>query len=301
MSRLRYTFETTLQSLWQSPGLSLVTVFTIGAALLVFGAYIAAIQNLEQLALTWGRAATVSAYIDDGVEETQWPSVIEKVRTLPGIKRATVLTPEEALAAFRARGPEAAALVEGIESDILPASVEIELMLEFAGVERVARVATELEALPEIAEVDYGQTEFERLAALVDLLRWIGLVAGVFVIAATAFIVSNTIRLTVFARSDEIEILSLVGATSRFVQAPFLLEGAIWGLAGGLSAALVLMLGDILVAPQLSHAMSDVLGGIELFFFTATLGGILVTAGVLLGVLGSFLAVARFLFSQSPT
>ncbi|MEO1175092.1 MAG: permease-like cell division protein FtsX, partial [Myxococcota bacterium] len=171
MFSLRYTFETAVQSLRQSPALSLVTVLTIGAALLVLGAYVAALQNLEELALRWGRTATVSAYIDDALDANQWPRLLQAARAFDGVRSAELLEPEHALEEFRARGPEAAALVEGIHSAILPASIEIELERDFAALERVRNVADGLMRLEGVNEVDYGQEEFERLGRLVELLR----------------------------------------------------------------------------------------------------------------------------------
>ncbi|MEM6532437.1 MAG: permease-like cell division protein FtsX [Myxococcota bacterium] len=295
MFRLRYTLETTAQSLRQAPALSLVTVVTIGAALLVLGAYVAALQNLERLALSWGRTATVSAYLDDSLTESAWADLVDAAGHVEGVRHAELLRPERALAEFRNRGPEAAALVEGIDSDILPASIEIDVTRNFASLDQVSHVALALEGLEGISEVDYGREEFERLAQLMEFLRWIGIAAGLFVVAATAFIISNTIRLTVFARRDEIQILSLVGATARLIRAPFLLEGAVWGLAGGITASLGLFAADIVVAPQLSSAVIQVLGGLEVVLFTPMTGIALIFAGVLLGVVGSSLAVRRFL------
>ncbi|MEM6733538.1 MAG: permease-like cell division protein FtsX, partial [Myxococcota bacterium] len=141
MFRLRYTVETTLAAVRESPGISLLTVVTIGAALLVLGGYVAGLQNLENLALTWGRSAALSAYLDDESSESEWQTALEQIRSLDEVEHATLLTPEEALAAFRAQGSEAAALVEGIQAQILPASIEIELKNSFADLTAVERVA----------------------------------------------------------------------------------------------------------------------------------------------------------------
>ncbi len=301
MLRLRYTLETTTAAVREAPGLSLLTVLTIGAALVVLGGYVSGLQNLENLALTWGRAATLSAYLDDHLDSERWAAIRDEMATLKEVERARLLTPERALEEFRAQGPEAAALVEGIEPGILPPSVEIDLRPTFADLGDVERVAGEVRAIAGVAEVDYGREEFERLQALLELLRMIGIIAGLFVVAATAFIISNTIRLTVFARRDEIRILSLVGATSGFIRAPFLLEGAIWGLGGGVVAASTLFFADAFVAPRVSEAVAEVLGGLEVSLFNPTIGLSVVGTGVVLGVLGSSLAVTRFLLDEEET
>ncbi|MEM6733753.1 MAG: hypothetical protein AAF658_19490, partial [Myxococcota bacterium] len=91
------------------------------------------------------------------------------------------------------------------------------------------------------------------------------------------------------------QILSLVGATDRFIRAPFLLEGAIWGLGGGMTAVIALVAADTLLAPRISLAVADILGGLEVSFFTPGVALAILCTGVILGVLGSSLAVSRFL------
>lgn len=298
MLRLRYTLETTFSAVREAPGLSLLTILTIGAALVVLGGYVAGLQNLEKLALTWGRAATISAYLDDGLAPEHWDAIRDTVADLDAVESARLLSPARALAEFRAQGPETAALVEGIEPGILPASVEVDLRPAFADLSDVERVSGAIRTIDGVAEVDYGREEFDRLQALLELLRIVGLVVGLFVVAATAFIISNTIRLTVFSRRDEIRILSLVGATRWFIRAPFLLEGAIWGLGGGVVAAGTLLLADLLLAPRISNAVAEVLGGLEVSFFSPLIGLSVAATGVVLGVLGSSLAVTRFLLDE---
>ena len=298
MVQLGYTIEAAAGSLRESPGLTLLTTATIGSALVVLGGYVAGVQNLERLALSWGRTTAVSAYLADGTDPEEWSALAESIEGVAGVESATVVAPGEAMERFRARGPEAAELIEGIPDDVLPASIEIDMASEFADLHQVASAAEMIARLPGVVEVDYGQDEFERLAALLEFLRIIGVAVGLMVVATTAFIISNTIRLTVFARRDEIQILSLVGATHRFVRAPFLMEGALWGLAGGLLAAGTLGLADRLAAPRITDAVANILGGMQIVLFTPASGSAVIATGVVLGVLGSSRAVRRFLIGS---
>ena len=293
--RLSYFIEKALASLRDAPGISLLTAATIGTALLVLGAYVASLQNLEGLALVWGRNATVSVYLSEQLPKTDWDAARQSLAEIDGVRRAILVTPVEALSRVRARGPEAAALVEGVTEEILPPTVEITLAPGFANLEEVARVAQLLQSADGVGEVDYGREEFERLQALLDLLRFGGMLAGLFIGLATAFIISNTIKLTVYARRDEIAILRLVGATDGFIRLPFLFEGALWGLGGGILGATMLWALDISLAPRISEAVANVLGGLEIHLFTIDIGLALLAAGTVLGVVGSALAVRRFL------
>ncbi|MBI3180170.1 MAG: ABC transporter permease [Deltaproteobacteria bacterium] len=295
MRRLLYFTGKALASVRASPGVSLLTAATISAALVLAGLYAMAVQNMEGLALVWGRTATLAAYVSDSTPRTDWQALRDRLGQLDAVERAVLVTPLEAIERFKARGPAAAALVDGLAEEVLPASIELHLRGGFADLAAVEALAARIRTVPGIADVDYGQQEFERLAALIDILRYGGLAAGLLVLIATAFIVANTIRLTVYTRRDEIAILRLVGATRWFVRTPFLIEGGLWGLAAGLLALALLALADWAVAPRITAAVADVVGGLDVHLYEASVAMGLVVAGVGLGVVGSALAVGRFL------
>jgi cell division transport system permease protein len=293
--RLPYFASKTATAIRAAPGLSLVTAGTIAAVLSLLGAYIMAVQNLERLTLVWGRSAAITAYVADTQKPEQWLALTSVVAQQTAVAKAELVTPVQALERFRSRGPEAAALVSGVLADILPATIEVELKGGFTDLTQVEAVAMAIGKVPGIAEVDYGREEFDRLTALLSVLRAGGLGAGILIALATAFIVANTIRLTVYARKDEIMILRLVGATAWFIRVPYLLEGALWGLTGGLGGALLLWLCDSLLAERLSLAVADVLGGLQVNLFALDVAVMIIAGGTALGVLGSALAVRRFL------
>jgi len=257
--------------------------------------YAMALQNLEKLTLVWGRTATVSAYLRDDLPEDAWQAARRQVAALPSVERATLVSPKQALERFRARGREAAALVTDVTEDALPAAIEVDLKTGFADLTAVEALAQSIAALPGISTVDYGQQEFERLQALLAVLRYGGIGLGLLILLATAFIVSNTIRLTVYARKDEISILLLVGATRWFVRLPFVIEGGLWGFFGGAFAVLLMWLSDFLFAERLSLAIADVVGSLNVSLFDPAIAVAVLIAGVGLGVCGSALAVGRFL------
>lgn len=295
ISRLAYFTEKAIGAMRQAPGVSFVTTTTIAAALVVLGLFVTAFTSLEGFARTWGRAARVSVYIADDVPEARWQDVRTRVSLLPGVADAQLVTPAQALERFRARGPEAQALVAGVSSDVLPAVVELTVTEDAGHLDSMARLAESARTIAGVSEVDYGREEFRRLQALVDALRYGGLLAGILVALATAFIVSNTIRLTVYARRTEIGVLRLVGATSWFIRAPFLIEGALWGAGGGALAGALLWLSDRMLATSLARTMGDLVEGLELTSWSPTLALGMLGAGTALGVLGSALAVRRFL------
>jgi len=300
MGRLLYFTRKALESIAESPGISALTSGSIAAALVVVGGFVVGLHNLEELAHLWGRNARVEAIIADGVPMSHWDGIRGAVASQPGVLGAELMTPEQALEQLRARGPETAALVEGVEPAALPASVLVRLGPGMETPSALEALAAELGHIEGVAEVDYGREELERLRNLLEVLRAFGIAVGLAIGLAAALIVSNTIRLTVFARRDEIAIQKLVGGTDAFVRLPFLLEGGVWGVLGGSIAALVLFTAHLALAGRLSASLADTLGGIELSLATPEVLVSLPLVGLGLGILGSALAVRRFLEVDTP-
>ena len=295
ISRSRYFLNQAKSSLRESIGVSLVTTATISVALLLLGLYIALLQNLENLTVGWGRVASVVVYLQDDLDDEITVKLQNEVGRNPLIESVMLVSSSEAIERFRARGPEAAALVDGVNPSVLPNTLELSLQGGFADLTALDKLAEQLQARPEIEAVDYGKDEFAQLERLIEFLRWIGTIMGVALALATAFIISNTIRLNVYARRDEISILGLVGATPWFIRVPFLIEGAAWGLAGGGLATGLLYGADTVMAAELSALVAESIGAISVTLYAPTTGFGLVAAGFCLGVSGSALAVRRFL------
>ncbi len=294
LGRFAYFVGRTASTLREAPGMSLLTSLTIAAALVVLGIFAVGLMAVDGFTAGWGRVATVTAYIADDVPADAWPGLQDAIAALPSVESATLVTPEEALEAFKSRGQEARALVDGVSTTLLPASIEVVLAQDAMALEAVRALADTVAGTTGIADVDYGQEDHARLSALARIIRIGGAAAALLVALATAFIVSSTIRLTVYARRAEIGILQLVGATNGFVRLPFLLEGAVWGACGGGAAATFLWLADRMVVRHLD--LGALLGvAMSVRLFVPELGASIFAAGILLGVSGAILAVRRFL------
>ena len=271
---------------------SLLTTCTIGAALLVVGMYVMALHNARSLALVWGRAARVSVVLADTVPKDQWETLRRRIQAIKPIRHANLVTPQEALERFKARGPSSAALVENAAADILPATVELDLDAnDLASVTQLART---LESLEGVAEINYGREQFDALQTVLRILTQGGIIAGLGLAFAVAFIISNIIRLTVFARRDEIAVLQLVGGAPWFIRTPFMIEGLVAGGLGGGLAAATLLLGERLLAPRLTLALSQTIDGLSVHLFNRGIAASLVLAGMSLGLTGGALAARRF-------
>ncbi|MDH3520215.1 MAG: ABC transporter permease [Myxococcales bacterium] len=291
-SRLGCFVRSAVRGIAASPVTSAVAVATIAITLVLVGAFALLVSNMEALLDEFGDALHVTAFLEEGLTDAARRELANVAGTVEGVESVRLVDKQEALERFRRGVGRGAALLEGLSENPLPASLEITLHPARRSAAGLDVVVHSLSGLPGIADLASGQDWVEGYLRAVALIRGIGVGLGAILALATLLIVANTIRLAVLSRRDEIEILSLVGASRAFVNAPFLIEGVLQGAAGGALAALLLFLMFRLVLPGFEFGLELVLGGLAPRFFSPleTLG--LVAAGAGLGLVGSGAALA---------
>ena len=279
----------------RSLGVTSLAILTIGVSLAVLATFALVVGNLRRVASELGDDVGLSAYLErEAVGSGR--AALPEVREWDGVARAWVLTSSQAMAGFKTQLGKEAVLLEGLPDDVIPPSLELRLVDRAWKADEVRVIAAQLEQLPGVEDVQFGQEDIERVTAILGIARGAAFVLGTALCFATVLIIYNTIRLTLYARRDEIEIMSLVGATASFVRAPFVLEGTIQGIIGGLAASAALFALDELMLVALERGLAYVRGsGVALELFPTWLGFVLVAAGAGLGLVGSLLAVGKFL------
>ncbi len=289
--RLRYFARTAVRGLLASPITSGVAVVTIAVSLILAGAFALLVRNMEELLDRFGSDLHLTAYLEESTSPAEQAELVRVAGTVEGVASVRLVSKQEALERFRSGARSNAALLEGLEENPLPASLEIELVAGERSAEGMRRVLAALDGLPGIADLSSGQDWVEGYLRAVALVRGVGIGLGAILGLATLLIVANTIRLAVLARRDELEILSLVGASRSFVQTPFLLEGLLEGaLAGSLALGFLFTLFRLWL-PGLEFGLELVLGGVTPRFFGAAEALTLVAGGGALGVFGSAFAL----------
>ncbi len=288
---LRVMFANALRGVRQASTTSLLAVFTIAVVLVLVGSASLLVANMTGILDDFGAELQLTAYLDGDLPEAELPALADRVADAPGVASVVLVTKQEALERFE-RIAGGGALLEGLEENPLPASLEIELLPEARTAEALATLRAALDGLPGVAELAHGEEWIEGYTRAVALIRgaaWgIGLVLGL----AALLIVANTIRLAFYARRDELDILALVGASRTFVRVPFLLEGTLQGMFGGLVALLIVFAGYELLLPQLRYGLELLVGRAELSFFSWSEALSLVASGAGLGLLGAMTALA---------
>jgi cell division transport system permease protein len=279
----------------QNVFVNVVTIGTISLALLIVSLFLLVFVNMESAAENWSERVQVTVYFDHEMTAQEQTALRGKITAIPGTAKIGYVSRDEALKRFknRLRGQET--LLEGVRPEVLPTSFEIALKRNSRDTQEVERYVTALKRIPGISEVQYGEEWVRRFNTFLNFMRMLGALLGSFLVVAVLFIVSNTIKLTIYARRDELEVMSLVGATRFFIKAPFLIEGIMQGGAGAL-IAIALLLG--LYEGFLHNAGSfltfnPTTSGLA-FLPLEYVGGILL-AGILLGFIGSFSSLKRFI------
>ncbi|WP_027717663.1 permease-like cell division protein FtsX [Desulfovirgula thermocuniculi] len=291
MRALKYYFREALLSIARNSWLSLAAVGTVTVSLFILGFSLLVVMNVNRLADYLESSVEVSIFLKDGLTGQQLQDLQNRIRALPGVVEVQFISKKQALEEMKKNLGPNRGLLEGLEEDNpLPDAFRVRTQRA----DQVAAVAKEAASLPGVEDVRYGQGVVERLVAVTRWVRLAGLASMALIGAAAVFLISTTIRLSVFSRQREIGIMKYLGATNWFVRFPFLLEGMMLGLAGSALAALLVHAGYAAVVRSVTGAMPfiPVVGQDQAFF---ALLGSLVALGLLVGAAGSLISIRRFL------
>jgi cell division transport system permease protein len=277
-------------SLWRSRLVNAVSIGTIAVSLFVLGAFLTVASGLSDLVSRWTEKVQVIVYLEDGTEERVRASLENRLREDPAVASVEHVSREQALARFREMFRDLSALPEDLGENPFPASLEVTLRAERQSAAEVERLARAFEGVPGVREIQYDLLWIERLATGVRLVRGVGAFLGGILVVAGVFTISNVIRLTIYAREDELDIMRLVGATRAYVKGPFVAEGILQGGLGGLVAAALLWV----ALGWLSRGLegSDLLGRAA-FSVPPGVAALLVAGGMAVGLAGSLISLAR--------
>jgi len=294
---LTYFIQEGARSVRNNKFISIVAVATIAFALMIFGAFLIVYSNVSRMTSGWVRQVEVTAYVRDGFDPDRVDEIKKILWRNPEISRVSFVSKKEALARFRSGHKSAAYLLDGLEGNPLPASFEIGLSSSAARSQEVVdRLVRKLSRIPDFEEVEYGKEWTRSLMTFLHVLRLIGLILGGLLGVAILFIIANTVRLTVYARRDELAVMRLIGATNNFIRGPFLMEGLFQGLIGAVLAVVALFGIYISWVPKLTHSAGALLmQEISISFLPVSMLFWIVAAGMALGLFGSLMSLGRFL------
>ena len=273
----------------------MVAIGTITLALLTFGIFIITVINLNQIFDDWGKRIQVIVYMDEDTSSEGIKKVKEKIINLTQTENIIYVSKERALITLKKSLHNQNGILDNLDDNPLPASFEIQLKEEYKNLQSVQAFVARVKGIDEVSDAEYGQEWLEKFSAFISMVKLVGVSIGCFLLLATIIIISNTIKLTIYSRREEIEIMKLVGATNFFIQTPFFLEGFIQGLSASLLSLGILFVSYKILISKIIIDYSLYLGYLDLIFLPQKLIIELILLGILLGLFGCAFSMGRFL------
>jgi len=290
---IRHSVREALLNLWRNRFMNLVASFTIAVSLLVLGLFLLLAHNLGGVVAAVGSQVTVSVYLRDDASEEQRSRLMESLRGLPEVDSIEYFTPQAALEKFQKLFPNMREVSSELEENPLPASVEIRVAEGHREPEALRRFTEEMKRLPGVEDADFDLPWVTRLREVVTMTRAAGISLGGVVGLAAILTIASVVRMTIYGRQQEIEIMRLVGATRTYIAAPFLLESSLLGiLGGGLSLGALYAIHRHLANSQASlvPVLRELLTA---SFLPQSSSALLLLLGLLAGALGGLLSLRR--------
>lgn len=290
-SSFGYFWKETFHSLFRNKFMAIASVLTVTLSMFILGVFLCAVLNINHMATYLESQVEMTVYLKDGLTTDQVMNVGKKMKAQPELKQISFKNKDQAFADFKKNLGDQQGILDAINGNPLPASYST----SFANPQALKNAAAIVAKYPEVDSVQYGQDIIEQLYKVAQVIRLGGIILIVFLAGAELFIISNTIRLTVFARRREIQIMKYVGATNGFIRWPFIFEGMVIGCIGSGIAAFILWEGYKVVLSELVSAGLVFIPMIPLWPFVGYLTAILLVAGIIIGILGSTISLRKYM------
>ena len=285
---LKYFFKEALKSMKRNGLMTLASISTVALSLFMLGVFLCGVINLNNMASSLENQVQLSIYLKDGLTTDQIMAVGKQIKAIPNLKHLEFVNKEQAMKEFKARLGDQQQLVNAL-GDVNPLPNSYVLTFDNpSDVKATAKLATTFQG------THYGQDIVEELFRITQVIRIGGIVLIAFLAAATLFIISNTIRLTVFARRKEIAIMKYVGATNGFIRWPFLIEGMLLGLVGAVIA--VLCVGEFyhFITMEVSESLAF-FPLVPMFPFFYDVAIYILGGGIIVGAIGSTISLKQYM------
>jgi len=291
-ANLRFFVSDAIGAIRENLATTILTSITLAFSIAICAFFFIVFINLGSLFNSWGDNAYIIAYIKDSAPSSETKGFKKQVLKIKGVYGARYVSRAEAMAELKKGLKGHAGILEGMNKGILPASFEVHLRKVSREPDRMLKVVKRIKSLPWVDEVQYSQEWARKFYSVFRFFELTAVVIGIVLAAAAVFVITNTIRLTVYARREEIEVLRLVGASDSFISMPFLIEGVIEGAVGGGFAFLIVFAVLGLLSyniPEYLAFVLDIPAPLYAVFLITTF------TGTLAGAIGSIISTGRFL------
>ncbi len=295
----RNAFHYAMANIRSNRQVCLASIGSIAVALSFPGLFLFIYLNLNSFLSTWNREVQLMVYLQDDIQVEQKENIETFLQGKPGVENVQFVSRDEAWANFQNLFSEQSGLLQDLEFNPLPASYSVHFTEGPGRIDLIREAATSVEKIPGVESIDYGEQWISGFETFLIFLRIFLFALGSALAIGVLLIVSNTIKLSVYSRRDEIELMLLIGANPRFIKTPFYLEGIFHGALGAVISIGLLKLLHLYFQYQFQGSANLPGSGLEFHFISGFYIALILGSSVLVGWLGSSLSVNQFLKSYN--
>ena len=284
-----YSLKLALQSLLKEKWINILSVITIAAALLIISISFLVLYNVDIATMKLPEKFSLTVYLDNRLQKDKIDPLIETFRQKKAVLSVRYISKDDALKELKSSLKNSDYILEGLDENPLPDSLEIKLRQDAVETEAARRLAAEALKIKGVTEVDYGEKFLSTLNNIKKGFKAISLVFMAVLSTGIIFVCYSTVKILFYRRTEEIETFKLLGATKRFIRTPFLIEGAVIGTCGGFLSLVCSFFFFYGVLPRLSLTMPV----FKAILFPADIFIFLPLVGMLLGLTGAAIALGR--------
>jgi cell division transport system permease protein len=284
-NEFKYTVEESIRMLKRRKASNVISVIIMGFSLLVLLIFILVTLNISMVIDGAREEMRVNVYLEEGLDRDGIERVRSGLYEFETVKGVIFVPKSEALERFRERIGKGSSILDDLDTNPLPNSFEVKMKREYSTAGDMELIAEKVSAWEGVEDVRYGKDWVEKGEKIVLGFYMTDLTLGVIVFLSIVFVISNTVRLSILSGRKSIEILKLVGATNRFIQVPFVFEGAFQGVISAILAVILLWISYLVGSRYLE--------GITFFRLEGIAGFVILCA--LLGAAGSYIAIRKYL------
>lgn len=287
---LQYFIKEAIASLRHNGLMSLASVSTVALSLLILGLFLIVVSNLGHMASSLESQVQITVFLQDNLSEKEQIAVSQQMAKIAGVKKLEYISKDQALERFKESLGDQQDMLNALGDNPLPNSYDINVEQP----EQVEGIAQAISNIQGVEKVRYRKEIVDKIFSVTKMIRTIGLILIVFLGFAAMFIISNTIRITVFARRKEIQIMKYVGATDWFIRWPFLIEGMVLGFSGALIAVLIIIKTYIFVTGHVAESIAF-LSILPRYPLLTYLTAFLLAVGTTIGAIGSTISLRKIM------
>ena len=286
-------FKRAIEDFRNNQLLNAITLLTISLSILIVSAFILFFINTNEIMNFWKKGLRVMAYLKPDLPVSEQAALTRQIQSMSDVQSVRFISKDQAFNQLKAQMKRQASLFDNLIENPLPDALEIRISPATQTWEKVEFLATQVELLEAVTEVEYGQKWLGRFTQIFNLFKITGYAMSSIFFMAAVFIVANTIRLVIYSRRDEIEIMRLVGAAERFIKIPFYFQGLLQGALGSAFGLGILFAAYLLMASNLEEGLFS--GLFHIRFLSPSIMFSIILLSMLIGWFGSYLSLKQYL------